>query len=68
MIYNCKNIPDISEWNVSNVTNMSYMFYDFINIPDISKWDVSNINNMICFMNEIILLIYQNGMLQMLMI
>ena len=38
---------DISNWNVSNVTNMSRMFY---NVPgfnsDLSNWDVSNVTNM----------------------
>ena len=38
---------DISEWDVSNVKDMSYMFYgckDFNS--DISKWDVSNVRSM----------------------
>lgn len=41
--FNC----DISKWDVSNVKNMSYMFYgckDFNG--DISKWDVSNVRFM----------------------
>ena len=38
---------DISEWNVSNVTNMSKMFYDCEKINfDISSWDVSKVENM----------------------
>ena len=43
----CKNIPDISKWNVSNVNDMSYMFNECecINIPDISKWNVLNLTN-----------------------
>ena len=37
----------ISSWDVSNVTNMSYMFYDCKKFnQDISKWDVSKVNNM----------------------
>lgn len=52
---------DISNWDVSSVTNMSYMFIGF-NLPsvqpiigpqflssfdqDLSSWDVSNVNNM----------------------
>ena len=37
----------ISSWDVSNVTNMSYMFYGCkIFNQDISKWDVSKVNNM----------------------
>lgn len=37
---------DISNWNVSNVTNMAKMFYDTPMNPDISGWDVSNVTNM----------------------
>ena len=40
---------DISYWDVSNVTNMSFMFYMCVNlksIGDLSKWDVSNVTNM----------------------
>ena len=38
---------DISEWNVSNVTNMGYMFDRCENFnSDLSKWDVSNVINM----------------------
>ena len=38
---------DISNWDVSNVKNMSYMFYrcDQFN-GDISLWDVSNVTDM----------------------
>lgn len=41
------DISGISNWNVSNVTNMSGMF-EGANIPnlDISKWDVSKVENM----------------------
>ena len=38
---------DVSKWDVSNVTNMSAMFYccyDFI--CDLSKWNVSSVTNM----------------------
>ena len=37
----------IEEWNVSNVTNMSNMFYNihYFN-QDISQWDVSNVTDM----------------------
>ena len=35
---------DISNWDVSNVTDMSYMFYNCNNFnKDISQWDVSSI-------------------------
>ena len=40
---------DISYWNVSNVTNMSYMFYmckELESVGDISKWDTSNVKDM----------------------
>ena len=40
---------DISYWDVSNVTNMSYMFdecKELESIGDISKWDVSNVRFM----------------------
>jgi len=39
---------DISEWDVSNVTDMSDMFYCSKFNGDISKWDVSNVTNMDC--------------------
>ena len=37
---------DISKWNVSNVTDMSNMFYGSKFNRDISEWNVSNVNNM----------------------
>ena len=38
---------DISEWDVSNVTNMKCMFYGANKFnQDISNWDVSNVENM----------------------
>ena len=38
---------DISEWNVSNVTNMRFMFYGCkLFNQDISNWDVSNATDM----------------------
>ncbi len=36
----------ISEWDVSNVTDMSYIFCDSDFNGDISKWNVSNVTNM----------------------
>jgi surface protein len=39
-----RNWPDISEWDVSNVTNMGEMFGG--TVGDISNWDVSNVTNM----------------------
>ena len=37
---------DISNWNVSNVKDMSYMFESSKFNGDISNWDVSNVTNM----------------------
>lgn len=37
---------DISNWNVSNVKNMSHIFYHSDFNQDISNWDVSNVENM----------------------
>ena len=39
--------PDVSDWNTSNVTNMSNMFSITSKAnPDVSKWDTSNVINM----------------------
>ena len=38
---------DVSSWNVSNVIDISFMFYGCHNFNcDLSKWDVSNVTNM----------------------
>ena len=38
---------DISGWNVSKVTDMSFMFYNCTSFnSDISNWDVSNVTDM----------------------
>ena len=37
---------DFSEWDMSDVVNMSYMFYGCGNIPDISKLNTSNVKYM----------------------
>lgn len=40
---------DISNWNVSNVKNMSYMFYGckkLVYVGDLSNWDVSKVEDM----------------------
>lgn len=37
---------DISNWNVSNITDMSGMFYQSLFNQDISNWNVSNVTNM----------------------
>ena len=51
MFYNCtslSSLPEISKWNTSNVTNMSYMFYNctsLSSLPDISKWNTRNVKD-----------------------
>ena len=38
---------DVSEWDVSNVTNMEGLFANCVKFNcDLSKWDVSNVTNM----------------------
>ena len=37
---------DLSGWNVSHVTDMSYMFYGSWFTGDISRWNVSRVANM----------------------
>ena len=40
---------DVSNWNTSNVTDMSYMFcewYDLTNIIGLNTWDTSNVTSM----------------------
>ena len=38
---------DVSEWDVSSVTNMSHMFFRALSFnQDVSKWDVSNVTDM----------------------
>ena len=44
-----KSLPDISNWNTSNVESMNYMFYECSSLesmPDISKWNTSNVKYM----------------------
>ena len=65
--YNPKFNRDISNWDVSNVTNMSYMFYGCTNFnQDISNWNVSNVINMGSMFLNVLFLIktYLNGMSQ----
>ena len=43
---NIQNI-DISQWDVSGVKDMRYMFWGCVNFnSDLSKWDVSKVRNM----------------------
>ena len=45
----CDLNPDISKWDVSNVTNMDSMFKFCPKFNcDIGNWDVSNVTNMYC--------------------
>ena len=52
MFWNCsslKYLPDISKWNIDNVTDMSNMFLNCSSLkylPDISKWNTNNVKNM----------------------
>ena len=42
-------MPNISKWNIINVTNISGIFYECLSIktlPDISNWDTSNVLDM----------------------
>tara|TARA_Y100000389_G_scaffold182273_1_gene198747 strand:+ start:423 stop:1037 length:615 start_codon:yes stop_codon:yes gene_type:complete len=42
-----KKYGKIGDWNTTNVTDMSRLFYDYINFnEDISKWDTSKVTNM----------------------
>ena len=48
MFWNCINFnSDLSEWDVSNVTNMTFMFrYCEKFNSDLSEWDVSRVKEM----------------------
>ena len=44
-----ESLPDISEWDTQNITNMSHMFYkcnSLKSLPDISKWNTKNVTDM----------------------
>ena len=44
-----KSLPDISQWNTKNVTNLSHMFNKcnyLKSLPDISKWNTKNVDDM----------------------
>ena len=44
-----KNLPDISNWDTSNVVDMSKMFMllkNIVAIPHISKWSTKNVINL----------------------
>ena len=47
-----KDFSGIDKWNVSNVKDMEYMFYDIDNFNEnINDLDVSNVENMACMFN-----------------
>ena len=61
MFYGCRSIvflPDISNWNISNVTDISGIFSncrDLVSLPDISKKNtaiVIKMSNLFSFCNE----------------
>ena len=41
------NLDDISEWDTSNITDMSFMFRNctLLSLPDLSKWNLINVTN-----------------------
>lgn len=42
-----ESIPDITHWDVSNVTDMEFLFFKSINFnQQIGNWEVNNVNNM----------------------
>ena len=44
----CANLSSMSSWDVSEMTNMDYMFnyQRFVNPPDLSNWDTSKVETM----------------------
>ena len=57
LFYDCSNLTDIAalaSWNVSNVTNMSQMFYNskLTNLSSIESWNVSNVKDMNSMFNS----------------
>ena len=41
MFYGCKSLsslPDISKWNINNVTDMSYMFYECSSLKSLPEF------------------------------
>ena len=52
-----ESLPDISKWDISNVTSMDFMMANcksLKSLPDISKWDITkvSINSMFLNCNE----------------
>ena len=49
VFYGCNNFTGngLETWDVSNVEDMQFMFYDCKNLNcDLSKWNVSNVTDM----------------------
>ena len=41
-----KSLPDISKWNINNITNRSGLLYKCSSLkplPDLSKWNTNNL-------------------------
>ena len=51
IFYDCislPKLPDISNWETSNVTEMSCMFFrciSIVKIPDLSKWNLEKVTD-----------------------
>ena len=40
-----ESLPDISRWNVDNIKNIDYIFFNCISLkslPDITKWNIKD--------------------------
>jgi len=52
LFYNCKkleSLPDISEWDLTDVIDLSLLFYNcskLESLPDLSKWNTSKVEDM----------------------
>ena len=50
------SLSNISQWNTSNVTNMSLMFHGcrtLISLPDISKWNTSKVTDKAIYLRNV---------------
>ena len=50
------SLPDISQWDISNVSNISLMFqecYSLISLPDISKWNTSKVTDKAIYLRNV---------------
>ena len=71
MFYKCESLtylPNISNWDIRQVTNMSYMFNECSSLsilPDISEWNFNKLSDINHMFYESLLyhhyLIFQNG-------